>query len=234
MSATAIRILMIVTSQATMGADARPTGVWFEEVATPYYAFVDAGAQIDIASVTGGKVPVDPHSLQSAGQNVASVERFLNDAPAMAQLGNARAIADVSVADYDAVFLPGGHGTMWDLPTSARLADVLSDAWGQGKVLSAVCHGPVGLINVRDVDGKPLVAGRRVSAFTNTEEAAAGLTGVVPFLLETRLRELGAVHEHGDDFAPFAVRDGRLVTGQNPASSEAVARLVLDAVRDTH
>lgn len=229
---TAIKIIMIVTSQATMGENPRPTGVWFEELSTPYYAFVDAGAQVEIASITGGRIPIDPHSLEAEGKNPESVERFLKDAAAMQKIADALQIDSLSPLDYSAIFLPGGHGTMWDLPASTALADLLSQAWSAGKVVSAVCHGPAGLINVKDVNGLPLLAGRRVSAFSNSEEEAAGLTDAVPFLLESRIRELGARYERGTDFAPFSVRDGNLVTGQNPASSEDVARLVLEAVRE--
>ncbi|SEF63808.1 MULTISPECIES: type 1 glutamine amidotransferase domain-containing protein [Marinobacterium] len=229
---TTNKILMILTSQATMGDDPRPTGVWFEELSTPYYAFIDAGAQVEIASIAGGKIPIDPHSLESEGKNPPSVERFLKDASAMQKIESSIKISDLSIADYSAVFLPGGHGTMWDLPKSTELASLLSTAWAAGKVISAVCHGPAGLVNAKDVNGQPLVADRRVAAFTNSEEEAAGLTEQVPFLLETRIRELGANYESGPDFQTFAVRDGKLVTGQNPASSEEVARLVLEAVRE--
>lgn len=229
---TTIKILMILTSQATMGDDPRPTGVWFEELSTPYYSFVDAGAQVDIASIAGGKIPVDPHSLEAEGKNPPSVERFLKDKAAMAKLEGSFKIDNVTPEGYAAVFLPGGHGTMWDMPKSTRLAELLFTAWGQGKVVSAVCHGPAGLVNVKDVNGQPLVAGRRVAAFTDSEEAAAGLTDKVPFLLETRIRALGANYQSGPDFQPFAVRDGKLVTGQNPASSKKVAELVLEAVRE--
>jgi putative intracellular protease/amidase len=228
--ATDTKILLVLTSQATMGDDPRPTGVWFEELSTPYYAFVDAGLTVEIASVAGGNVPVDPHSIEAEGSRAPSVARFLADAAAMTRLRQSLALDTVSADGYAAVFLPGGHGTMWDLATSERLAGLLSMAWADGKVVAAVCHGPAGLVNARDVDGKPLVAGRRVSAFTNREEAAAQLTEVVPFLLETRLRELGARYESGPDFEPFALRDGRLVTGQNPASSERAAQLVLEAL----
>lgn len=226
-----IKILMILTSQATMGVGGAPTGVWFEEVATPYYAFVDAGAEVDIASLAGGRIPIDPHSLQAAGKNPASVERFLQDKAAMEKIEHSRKLDSVRSAGYGAVFLPGGHGTMWDLPQSKALADLLATAWRSGKVISAVCHGPAGLVNVQDGAGKPLVAGRRVSAFSNTEEVAAGLAGTVPFPLESRLRDLGARYESGPDFQPYAIRDGNLVTGQNPASSEAVARLTLEAIQ---
>jgi len=231
MMGSAIKILLVLTSQASLGDDPRPTGVWFEELSTPYYAFIDAGAEVDIASIAGGKIPVDPHSLDAEGKNPASVERFLKDAAAMAKLDGSLRIDDLSSEGYAAVFLPGGHGTMWDLPNNTRLAALLSRAWAQGKVVAAVCHGPAGLVSAQDVDGQPLVAGRRVSGFSNSEEDAAGLSDKVPFLLETRLRELGAKYERGDDFQPFAVRDGRLVTGQNPASSERVAELVLEAIK---
>lgn len=232
MSAT-IRILMILTSQATMGDDPRPTGVWFEELSTPYYTFVDAGARVDVASIAGGRIPIDPHSLAEEAKNPGSVERFLKDPAAMRKIEGSIRLDGLAIGDYHAVFLPGGHGTMWDLPSSTALADLLSAAWASGKVVSAVCHGPAGLVQAKDVNGQPLVAGRRVSAFSNREEAAAGLSGKVPFLLETRLQELGARYVGGPDFRPFALRDGNLVTGQNPASSEDVARLVLEAIRET-
>lgn len=231
--AATIKILMILTSSATMGDSGQPTGVWFEELSTPYYAFVDAGVQVDIASIPGGQIPVDPHSEKPAGQNSASVERFMRDGSAMQKIKASMKINDVDVSDYSGVFLPGGHGTMWDLPKSQKLTDLLTTAWKQGKVVAAVCHGPSGLVNVKDTNGWPLVAGKRVSAFTNSEEEAAGMTKVVPFLLENRIRELGANYQRGPDFQPFAVRDGRLVTGQNPASSEEVARLTLEAVRES-
>ncbi len=231
---TPIKILMILTSHASMGEPARATGVWFEELSTPYYAFVDAGAQVDLASIAGGRIPVDPHSLEGDAKHVASVERFLQDPAAMGKLENSLNLDQVSQEGYSAVFLPGGHGTMWDLPASLRLADLLSQAWANGKVVSAVCHGPAGLVNVKDTTGNLLVAGRHVAAFSNAEEDAAGLSQVVPFMLETRLRELGANYQSGPDFEAFAIRDGKLVTGQNPASSEKVARLVLEAVREAH
>lgn len=228
---TVFAVLMIVTSHGALGDTGKHTGLWFEELATPYYALRDAGAKVEIVSIEGGVVPIDPGSRKPEGQNEPSVDRFLKDPEAMAQITHSRPLSAVNVADYDAVFLPGGHGTMWDLPASTDLARQLTAAWAAGKVLAAVCHGPAGLVNVVDTDGKPLVAGRRVSAFTDSEETAMGLTNVVPFLLETRLRSLGATIVSGPDFKPQAVRDGRLVTGQNPASSEAVAHLTLEALR---
>lgn len=229
--AAALKILLLVTSQATMGDSPRPTGVWLEELTTPYYAFVDAGAEVDIASIKGGPVPLDPHSLAAAGSNPPSVERFLHDRSAMARLQTTAAVSQLDGHGYAAVFLPGGHGTMWDFPGNTALASLLGSMWRDGKVVAAVCHGPAGLLDVRDAQGGALVNGRRISAFTDSEEAAAGLDHAVPFLLETRLRQQGALFERGTDFQPHAVRDGQLVTGQNPASSLDVARLVLEALR---
>jgi putative intracellular protease/amidase len=230
---TAAKILMVLTSHGQMGEAGQPTGVWFEELALPYFAFVDAGAQVDIVSIRGGEVPIDPRSVKPHGQNAPAVERFLADAAAMRKMHVSASIEGVDGGGYDAVFLPGGHGTMWDLPNSTALATLVGRMWDAGKVVAAVCHGPAGLVNVRDASGRPIVAGRRASGFTDAEEEAAGLTATMPFLLETRFRELGATFEGGPDFQPFAVADGRLVTGQNPASSELVAKLALDALMAT-
>lgn len=230
---SAPKLLIVLTSHASVGATGHATGVWLEEFTTPYYAFLDAGVDVDVASIAGGQAPIDPGSVQPTGHNPASVERFLQDAAAQAKVGASAKLDDMTAAPYAAVFLPGGHGTMWDLPKSESLAGLLTTAWRDGKVVAAVCHGPAGLVNVKDETGQPLVAGRRVAAFTNTEEVAAGMDKRVPFALESRLRELGARHEAAADFQPLAVRDGRLITGQNPASSEAVAELVLAALRET-
>ena len=224
-------ILMILTSSRTMGDGDEPTGVWFEELASPYFAFRDAGASVTLASIRGGEVPIDPRSVGPAGENDASVERFLGDAAASAAKSDTRPVSAIDVDSYDAVFLPGGHGTMWDLPGSSDLAALLDRAWADGKVVATVCHGPAGLVNARDEAGKPLVSGRRVTGFSDSEERAVGLDTVVPFLLESRLRELGGLYESTDDFQPFAIADGRLVTGQNPASSALTAQLTLEALK---
>jgi putative intracellular protease/amidase len=226
------KILIITTSHATMGTSGEPTGIWLEELTTPYYAFVDQGAQVTIASIDGGAVPIDPRSLRPAGENDASVERYLSDDALRAQVRTTVRFTEAIARDYDVVFLPGGHGTMWDYPNSAALANVVVRFMDTGRVVAAVCHGPAGLVSARRADGTPIVAGRRVSAFTDSEERAAGLDDDVPFLLETRLRELGATYVSGPDFQPFAVRDGNLVTGQNPASAQDVARLTLEAVKE--
>lgn len=224
-----MKILIVLTSHARIGETGHTTGVWLEELTTPYYAFIDAGAEVDLASIGGGAVPIDPNSMAEQDRP-ESVVRFFDDQVSQHKLGHSLKLEDLSAAPYDAVFLPGGHGTMWDLPESTALAELLTSAFAAGKVVAAVCHGPAGLVNARSPDGTPLVAGRKVSAFTNSEEEAAGLTQAVPFLLETRLRDLGALYESGPDFEPHAVRDGKLVTGQNPASSSRVAQLVLEAI----
>lgn len=219
-------VLMIVTSHARLGETDKPTGFWLEELAAPYAVFRDAGLRIDLASPAGGRPPADPKSETSDAE---PVRRFLGDPEAMAQLASTRRLADVAEG-YDAYFVVGGHGVMWDLATSPEAAALLGRAHDAGKVVAAVCHGPAALVGVRDAQGQPIVSGRRVAAFSNEEEDAVGLTGVVPFQLETRLRELGARYERGPKWSAFAVRDGKLVTGQNPQSSAETAREVLAAL----
>lgn len=220
-------ILFVVTSHATIGDTGKPTGLWLEELAVPYYAFMDAGYKVEIASVKGGKVPVDPKSQKSIGENSPAVERFLKDETAKAQVANTPSIDALDVSRYTAVFLPGGHGTMWDMPESKALASAIVSTLERGDVVAAVCHGSAGLVNARFENGVPVVKGREISAFTNSEEEAAGLAGEVPFLLETRLEELGAKIHKVPNFLPLAVADGNLITGQNPASSEKVAQFVI-------
>lgn len=224
------KILIITTSAATMGTSDDPTGLWLEELTTPWYAFVDAGADLTLASIAGGKIPVDPRSLKPAGENDASVERALKDATFQRLIAETPKFDTLDASGYDAILLPGGHGTMFDYPQNAALARLVAEFDAAGKVVAAVCHGPAGLVGARKADGTPVVAGRRVAAFTDSEERAAGLDKAVPFLLETRLKELGARHESGPDFKPFALRDGNLVTGQNPASAEPLAKLVMEAL----
>ncbi|MBX7098715.1 MAG: type 1 glutamine amidotransferase domain-containing protein [Myxococcaceae bacterium] len=220
-----MKILIVVTSHAVLGSSGMKTGLWLEEVAVPYQVFRAAGAQVDLASPLGGPAPVDPKSEKEPS---AETKAFLADTAAVEKLKHTLPLGEVK-GGYDAVFVAGGHGTMWDLPTSADVARVLSEAWKAGKVVAAVCHGPAGLVGVKDAAGQPIVKGRRFTAFSNEEEAAVGLTKVVPFLLETRLAELGGTYERGPNWASHAVRDGRLVTGQNPASSKAAAQEVLVA-----
>lgn len=223
-------VLIVVTSHAQMGDTGIPTGIWIEELAVPYYRFIDAGVEVTIASPRGGAAPIDPKSIKPQGENDPVVDRFLSDSVAQQRFAATLPLAEVEASAFDAVFLPGGHGTMWDLPVEASVQRAVDQAEAAGRVIAAVCHGPAGLVAARRTDGKPLVADRRVTAFTNTEEDAVGLSQVVPFALESRLRELGAQFVSGPNWAPFAVRDGRLITGQNPASSAAVADHVMAAL----
>lgn len=229
---TVAKILIIATSHGSMSDGAEPTGIWLEELTTPYYAFVESGAKVDIVSIKGGTIPVDPRSLRPAGENDASVERYLADPALQATVKSSAAFKAGMAQDYDAIFLPGGHGTMWDYPASDDLASIVVSFLESGKTIAAVCHGPAGLVSARRSDGTPVIKGRRVAAFTDSEERAAGLDKAVPFLLESRIRELGANYVSGPDFQPFAVRDGNLVTGQNPASASEAARLTLESVRE--
>jgi putative intracellular protease/amidase len=224
------RILMIVTGHAQLGATGKPTGIWAEELAAPYFALRDAGTQITLATPNGGTAPLDPGSVKAPGQNSPVVERLLADAELQQQLQATPAVAALNSSDFDALFFPGGHGTMWDLPQSQAVTHAVEHMLGAQRPVAAVCHGPAGLVNAKRPDGKPWVAGLRVNAFTDAEEAAVGLTEVVPFALETRLRELGAHFESAAPWQAHAVRDGALITGQNPQSSEKVAALLLDAL----
>jgi putative intracellular protease/amidase len=224
------KILMICTSAARMGDTGKATGVWAEELAVPYFAFIDRGAAVDIASPLGGVIPIDPTSVKAAGSNPPIIERFLADTKLQALLANTRAARDVDAATYDAVFFPGGHGTMWDLPGDAGVTRAVEAAFAANKLIASVCHGAAGLVSARRPDGKPVVHGARVNSFTDAEEAAVGLTAVVPFALETRLRDLGAAFEGAPMWQAFAVRDGQFVTGQNPQSSALVAEGLLAAL----
>lgn len=227
------KILIVATSAAKM-TDGEQTGVWLEELTTPFYAFADAGADVTLASIKGGAIPIDQRSIAPEGENDASVERYLKDASALTAVAESVPISELSgsAETYDAIFLPGGHGTMFDYPQSAELKTLIEAFDRAGKIVSAVCHGPAGLISATKSDGTPLVQGRTVAAFTDSEEHAVGLQDAVPFLLETRLRELGAAVSSAPDFQAHAVRDGALVTGQNPASAKNTAQLVMQALTD--
>nr|WP_298373671.1 type 1 glutamine amidotransferase domain-containing protein [uncultured Halomonas sp.] len=235
---TLLNILLILTSHSTLSADpaamdADKTGVWFEELSTPYYALADAGAEVTLVSIDGGEVPIDPRSLKPVGENEASVERFLEDPAAMEAMETTQSLVDIDMTEYDAVFLAGGHGTMWDFPASEALASGISGMLENGKPVAAVCHGPAGLVSALNENGEPVVAGRRVTTFTNAEEDAVGLTDAVPFLLETRLRELGATVVVGPNFEPNVVVDGLLITGQNPASAAPTAAALIELLKQT-
>lgn len=221
-----MKILMVLTSHDQLGTTGKKTGFWLEEFAAPYYAFKDAGADITLASPLGGQPPLDPKSDEPDSQTAAT-HRFKADTAAQAALANTGRLADVSAGNFDAVFYPGGHGPLWDLaedPHSIQLIETMAAA---GKTVAAVCHAPGVLRHVKSANGAPLVQGKKVTGFTNTEEAAVQLTEIVPFLVEDMLTKHGARYSKGVDWAPHVVVDGRLITGQNPASSEPAALAVL-------
>jgi putative intracellular protease/amidase len=226
------RVLIIATCNALMGGSHKPTGVWAEELVVPYYALVDAGIDVEIASPKGGPVPFDPSSIKPRGQNDALIERFLADELAQCKAGATLVAGEADIAEFDAVFFPGGHGAMWDLPHDVGVTRAVEEAFAAGKPIASVCHGAAGLVSAKRPDGKSIVEGKRVNSFTDAEEAAAGLTDVVPFALESRLRELGARFEGGANWQPFAVRDGMLITGQNPQSSALVAGKLIEALNE--
>jgi putative intracellular protease/amidase len=222
------RIAVVLTSHTQLGASGRLTGFWFEELAAPYYVFADAGYTVELFAA-GERTPApDPLSLTIEGGRGLVVDRFLEDSVAKEKLERARRVSDLEKGEFDAIFLAGGHGVMWDFPGNSGLADAVGDAFSRGAVVAALCHGPAGLVNLRDAGGAPIVSGRRITGFTNSEEQVVGLTDVVPFLLESRLREHGARFENGAPFTAHVVRDGALITGQNPQSSVATAQAVLD------
>lgn len=224
-----LAILIIVTSHSSMGdaPDAEKTGLWLEELSVPYQIFAAAGADITIASPLGGRAPIDPRSLKDASPEAKAL---LDDAVARAKIKATVPLAEVR-GHFDAVFVAGGHGTMWDLPNAPAVAAAIEAIDRSGGVVAAVCHGPAALVGPTKADGAPLVAGKRVAAFSNDEERGAKLEKIVPFMLETRLVELGARYEHGPMWQSFVVVDGRLVTGQNPASSRGVAEAVVAALK---
>ena len=193
----------------------------------------DAGVTVGFASITGGEPPTDPGSMGEAGNRRPSVQRFLDDQSAKDALHASRAISEVDPDEYDLVFLPSGHGTMWDFRQSDALARIVGRIFDRGAMVGAVCHGPAGLIEAKTADGTPIVSGRRINSFTDAEEAAVGLVNAVPFLVESSLREKGGLFEGTDTFGSHAVRDGNLITGQNPASVEAVADLLVEAIKAT-
>lgn len=214
-------ILMVVTSADRL-LNGEPTGLWLEEFAIPYTIFADAGCRIRVASPEGGATPLDPNSLEEQRPEWERALQVLRDTEVLD--------TRLDVRDFDAIFLPGGHGTVFDLPGHPVLSRLLSDFDSNGKVWSAVCHGPSAFVGALRKDDRPLVEGRQLTAFSDAEEMAMGLEQAVPFLLESTLRELGALVGVGENFAPHVIRDGNLITGQNPASSELAARRVLEAL----
>jgi putative intracellular protease/amidase len=220
------KILMVLTSHDKLGTTGKATGFWLEEFTTPYYAFRDAGAQITLASPLGGQPPLDPKSDDPTAQT-KTTERFRNDPEAQAALAHTHRLQEMNAADFDAVFYPGGHGPLWDLVADPHSIALIETMVAAGKPVATVCHGPAVLSEARNADGTPIVAGRKVTGFTNTEEEAVGLTAIVPFLVEDMLTAKGGSFSRVADWQPYAVSDGLLITGQNPASSDPVAKALL-------
>lgn len=225
-----MNVLMVLTSHDQLGDTGKKTGFWLEEFAAPFYVLKDAGASVTLASPKGGQPPLDPKSDLPENQTEMT-RRFRSDPATQAQLANTKKLAEVSGEDFDAVFYPGGHGPMWDLPDNPESVALIEAFVKDDKPVGAVCHAPVALVNVRGRDGEYLVKGKRVTGFTNSEEEAVGLSAVVPFLLEDRLKERGGIFSKGPDWAPYVQVDGKLVTGQNPASSEPGAKELLKLLR---
>jgi putative intracellular protease/amidase len=221
---------MVLTSHDQLGNTGRKTGFWLEELAAPYYAFKDAGAEITLASPKGGQPPLDPKSDEPSFQTELT-RRFNADETAKAQLANTVQLSSVRQEDFDTVFYPGGHGPMWDLAEDPRSIKLIESFVGAGKTIALVCHAPGVLHRVKNPDGTPFVAGRTVTGFTNGEEEAVGLTKIVPFLVEDEMLRLGATFSKVKDWGVYTVVDGRLITGQNPASSGPAAVLLIEALR---
>ncbi len=221
-----MKILIVLTSHGTLGNTGEKTGFWIEEFAAPYYVLADAGAEITIASPKGGQPPVDPKSELAEAQTAAT-KRFYQDNVLIDQVAFSIKLSSIDYTDYDAVFYPGGHGPLWDLATDKNSIQLIEDFYNDQKPIAFVCHAPAALVNVKAENGEPLVRGKHLTGFSNTEEEAVHLTNVVPFLLEDELKKHGAHYSKGPDWAIYTKQDGLLITGQNPASSAAVAQLLL-------
>jgi putative intracellular protease/amidase len=221
-----MKILMVLTSHDQLGDTGKKTGFWLEEFAAPYYVLKDAGAEITLASPKGGQPPLDPKSDEPDAQTEAT-ERFKADQTAQQLLASTTPLSQVDPDDFDAVFYPGGHGPLWDLAEDKDSIALIEAFAAKDRPIGAVCHAPGVLRHVKGKDGQPLVSGRKVTGFTNSEEEAVGLTQVVPFLVENMLQERGGHYEKGADWSVFVLTDGKLVTGQNPASSEEAAKALL-------
>ncbi|WAC02416.1 type 1 glutamine amidotransferase domain-containing protein [Lacinutrix neustonica] len=225
-----MNVLFVLTSHDKLGDTGKKTGFWVEEFANPYYTLTDQGVNVTLATPNGGKAPIDPSSTTEDASTEAT-ERYNNDAAAQAKINNTLVLADVNPKEYDAVFYPGGHGPLWDLATDEHSITLIETFNKQDKPIAFVCHAPAALKGVKNEDGSPLVKGKKVTGFTNSEEKAVGLTDVVPFLVEDMLKENGGIYSKGDDWSVHVLKDGNLITGQNPASSELVAEKLLEAIK---
>jgi putative intracellular protease/amidase len=225
-----MNVLFILTSHDKLGNTGKKTGFWVEEFAKPYYTLLDKGVTITVATPKGGAAPIDPGSASPDAATEATA-RFDKDATAQELIANTTVLADINSDDYDAVFYPGGHGPLWDLANDATSIALIEKFNSQEKPIAFVCHAPAALKNVKNADGTPLVKGKKVTGFTNTEEAAVQLTTIVPFLIEDMLTENGGIYSKKEDWAAYAIQDGLLITGQNPASSELVEEKLLESLK---
>ncbi len=222
-----MNVLIILTSHNKLGETGLKTGFWLEEFAAPYFILLDAGANISLASPKGGQPPIDPKSDEPDFQTAAT-ERFKSDSNAQAVLANTSKLSDIKPEDYDAVMYPGGHGLLWDLANDQDSIAIIEAMVAANKPVASVCHAPAVLLKAKAPNGEPLVKGKKVAGFTNSEEDAVQLTQVVPLLVEDELIRLGGEYSKVDDWQSYAITDGKLITGQNPASSEAVAKAILE------
>jgi putative intracellular protease/amidase len=225
-----MNVLFVLTSHDKLGNTGEKTGFWIEEFASPYYFLTDKGVEVTLASPAGGQPPIDPTSDKPENHTEATI-RFKADEALQEKLSKTHKLAEVKAEDYDAVFYPGGHGPLWDLAESADSVKLIESFYGLEKPVAFVCHAPAALKNVKNEDGEPLVKGKKVTGFTNTEEELVKLTDVVPFLVEDMLKENGGIYSKAGDFEAYALEDGLLITGQNPASSEKVAEILLEKLK---
>jgi putative intracellular protease/amidase len=226
-----IKVLFVTTSHDKMGDTNAKTGVWLEELSAPYYVFKEVGADITVASPKGGQVPLDPKSLAIL-VSTRTTKRFLKDEEAMNFLSHSTVLSEIKADDFDVVFLPGGHGPLWDLADNLLLKQLLEAFNRDDKPIGAVCHGVAGLVTLQNEEGAFLVKGKQLTGFSNSEEESSGLTKVVPFLLETKLLSLGALYSKGANYVSYVVAAGNIITGQNPASSEEVAKKMVALVKN--
>ena len=225
-----MKVLVVLTSHSELGNTGEKTGFWVEEFAAPYYVLADAGVELTIASPKGGQPPVDPKSELPEAQTPATI-RFYNDRRLIIKVASSVVLSEINQEDYDAVFYPGGHGPLWDLANDEASIALIEDFYQHNKPIAFVCHAPAALLKVKAINGEAFVKGKDVTGFSNTEEFAVKLTDVVPFLLEDELKKLEANYSKGADWSSHVKQDGLLITGQNPASSEDVAKLLLEALK---
>jgi putative intracellular protease/amidase len=221
-----MKVLIVLTSHDTLGNTGKKTGFWLEELAAPYYAFIDAGAEVTLVSPKGGQPPLDPKSNEKDAQT-ETTHRFEADTSAMQALANTQKLSEISISDFDAVFYPGGHGPLWDLAKDLDSIALIEQSLESNKPVALVCHAPGVLRHVKSSDNQPIVKGKSVTGFSNTEEDAVGLTEIVPFLVEDMLKENGGQYSKAEDWRVHVQQDGLLITGQNPASSAATAEALL-------